>query len=207
MFKNAIAAFVFLFISSFTFAQTQKGSFALSGKTNLNSLFSNSTSYTDSIETGKTKSRDFSFSAAAGYFVMDHLNAGIAVSYSYDYSKGNLTGYFISQSRTQSFSVVPQVNYFIPLEGKLKPVVGAGFGYMWLEQRDSRVNDNNNLVYSLDGIAMSGSVGVSYFVLPSVSFDLGVQFSHSDLKDHLYPSQKQKTNSTGGNLGVTVFLK
>jgi len=206
--KNSITTVLFLCFCVSASAQTNKGNFALSGKTNLNFLFSNATQSTDSVETGKINNHQFAFSAAAGYFVIDHLNLGISGSYSYDYTKSNSSNYFpaIIQSRTQSFTIIPQVNYFIPIAGKLKPVAGAGLGYMWLEERDSRVNENGNLLYSMSGTTLTGSVGVSYFILPSVSFDLGFQFSHANLKEKSNPSVKQKINSTTGNLGITVFL-
>ena len=45
-----------LLLSIEDYSQTKKGTFALSGKTDLNFLFSNNTIGTDSINYGKTKS-------------------------------------------------------------------------------------------------------------------------------------------------------
>ena len=40
--------------------------------------------------------------------------------------------------------ILTQLQYYFPLEGKLKPFVAIGAGYSWLQERDSRVTENNN---------------------------------------------------------------
>lgn len=82
--------------------------------------------------------------------------------------------------------------------------IGAGYG--WLEERDSRVTDNNNTVYSLSGPAFTGGGGVSYFITSSISFDLGLQYSYSRFKDKFMAEQIQKQNQFAGRMGVSVFF-
>jgi outer membrane protein W len=174
----------------------------------LNVLFSNTSVGTDSIETGKIKNNQFAFTAAAGYFLIDNLTAGISATYSYDYttSKPGMYGESSIGTITQAFTIMPQVNYYLPVQGKLKPFVGIGVGYLWLEQKDSRVNENENKVYSMSGTSLSGGAGLSYFINQSVSFDLGFQYYHNHLKDKMNPEQIRKQNAVSGTLGVSVFF-
>jgi outer membrane protein len=197
-----------MFFCCSAFAQTNKGNFVLSGNTNLNVLFSNTSVGTDSIETGKIKNNQFAFTAAAGYFLLDDLTAGISATYSYDYttSKPGMYGESSIGTITQAFTIMPQVNYYLPVQGKLKPFVGIGVGYLWLEQKDSRVNENENKVYSMSGTSLSGGAGLSYFINQSVSFDLGFQYYHNHLKDKMNPEQIRKQNAVSGTLGVSVFF-
>ena len=203
-FKTFFVAIFLLFISSSTFAQTLKGNFVLSGKTGLNFLFTNITTGIDSVETGKSKSNEYDYSLGAGLFIADNLSFGVAGTYSYNYSK--IESESITENITQSITIIPQLQYYFPLEGKLKPVVYMGGGYVWLKERDSRVINFYNSVYSLSGPSFAGGVGFSYFVIPYVSFDLGFQYSYMKLKDKLNPEQFQKQNQLAGTMGVSVFF-
>lgn len=196
-----------LFCSSAS-AQTEKGNFVISGKTDLNFLFANTVLGTDSVETGKIKNNQFGFTAAAGYFILNNLNIGISGSYSYSYTKTNATQLLPDNTETitQSFTILPQANYYFPVAGKLRPFVGIGAGYIWLEERDSRFTGNNNEVYSMNGTVFTAGAGLSYFINHSVSFDLGFQYSHSKLKEKRNESQIQKQNSVAGTVGVSVFF-
>ena len=206
--KSFIPAILLVFFCSSAFAQTNKGNVVLSGNTNLNVLFSNTSVGTDSIETGKIKNNQFAFTAAAGYFLIDNLNAGISATYSYDYTntKPGMYGESSVGAITQAFTIMPQINYYLPVQGKLKPFLGIGVGYLWLEQKDSRVNNNENKVYSMSGTSLSGGAGLSYFINQSVSFDLGFQYLHNRLKDKLNPKFIRKQNAVSGTLGVSVFF-
>lgn len=202
--KNLFIAFLFLFFCSSTFAQTQKGNFVLSGKTGLNFLFSKITTGTDSIQTGKSNSREYDFTAGAGYFVANNLSLGVSGTYSYNYSK--IESGYITQNITEALTIVPQIQYYFPLEGKLKPAAAIGAGYVWLQQRDSRITENYNKVYSLSGPSFYGGLGLSYFVTKSLSFDLGFQYSYMKLKDKLGSEPPQKQNQLAGTMGISVFF-
>lgn len=206
--KRIIPILLFLFLKSSIFAQTQKGNLILSGKTDLNFLFSNIITGTDSVQTGKTTSNQFGFSAGAGYFVADNLSVGISGTYSYIYSKIGASNYQPSntQNITQSLTILPQLQYYFPVEGKLKPFAGIGAGYMWLQERDSRVTENYNKVYSLSGVAFTGGLGVSYFISKSVAFNLGLQYSYNRLKDELINSQIMKEKQFAADLGISLFF-
>lgn len=202
--KIFFVAILFLFISSSSIAQTQKGNFVLSGKTGLNFLFTNVTSGAGSIETGKSKSNDYAYALGADLFIADNLSFGVAGNYSYNYSK--IQSESITENITQTFTVIPQLQYYFPLEGKLKPVVSVGGGYAWLQEIDSRVTTFFNQIYSISGPAFAGGAGFSYFITPYVSFDLGFQYSYMKLKDKLASEQFQKQKQIAGSMGVSVFF-
>jgi outer membrane protein len=205
--KIFLAAMFLLSVSSTSFAQTQKGSFVLSGKTGLNILFSKVTTGIDSVSTGKSTSNDYDFALGIGYFVADNISIAVSGAYSYNYSKIE-QGYLTSgtQNITQSLSIVPQVQYYFPVYGKLRPSAAVGAGFSWLRQRDSRVSGNYNKVYELSGVPFYGGLGVSYFVSRAVSFDLGVQYSYTKFKDKLGSEQVQKQSQFAGTMGVSVFF-
>lgn len=196
-----------LIMSFSSIAQTQKGSFVLSGKTGLNFLFSKVTTGTDSIQTGKSKSNEYDFTLGAGYFFADNICVALSGIYSYKYYK-ILQGYLNAgtQNITHSLTIVPEVQYYLPVQGKLKPSVALGAGYTWLQQRDSRITENYNKVYDLSGIAFYGGLGVSYFITSSISFDLSAQYSYTKLKDKLNPNEFQKQNQLAGTMGISVFF-
>jgi len=90
--------------------------------------------------------------------------------------------------------------------GKLRPSAAAGVGYTWLRQRDSRVTENYNKVYELSGVSFYGGLGESYFITRFVSFDLGLQYSYTKLKDKLGSEQIQKQSQFAGTMGISIFF-
>jgi hemolysin activation/secretion protein len=86
----------------------------------------------------------------------------------------------------------------------MKPAVTIGIGYLSSRERDSKVPDNNNLVYSLKGPSYDAAAGLSYFIIPSASFDLGVQYTHNRLKDKLRIHEIEKQNIIAGTFGTTI---
>ena len=206
MTKLSTGLFLILFCSN-AFAQTKKGNFALSGKTDLNFLFSNNQVKMDSVKFGSGKSYQFGVSTGMGYFVADDFMVGVSGSYSYIYSKPEPgSNQYSSENITTTLGIIPQVTYYLPVEGKLRPSITAGAGYLWLKERDSRITDNNNLLNSLSGLSLNGAAGVSYFFNQSVSLDFGVQYTRNRLKNKLQTNQILIQNVVAGNIGVTVFF-
>jgi len=199
---------LFLLFSTASYSQTEKGTFALSGKTDLNFLFSNTTIGTDSIKTGSIKNNQFGFTICAGYFVADNFSIALSGVYSYSFTRiePNVYDPIGSENITTTLAVVPQLSYYFPLQGKLKPSLSVGAGYIWLRERDSNVSGNNNTVYSFAGPSFNGGAGLSYFITESVSFDLGLQYSHNRLKDKMQTNEIQKQNIVAGTFGVSVFF-
>lgn len=203
--KNYLTAFLCLFLSSAVFSQTQKGKIVLSGNTDLSFLFTKIISGTDSVQTGKTNSEQYAVSVGGGYFIADNISVGITGSYSYNYT--NIQGFGNTpKTITTSYTILPQFQYYIPVEGKLRPFAAVGAGYAWMEERDSRITDNHNRASLFSGAAFVGGAGVSYFITPSVAFDLGLQYTYSKLQDKLRVERFQKLSQFAGRIGVSVFL-
>jgi outer membrane protein len=202
--KTLSALIFFLFLFAAGYSQTEKGTFALSGKTDLNFLLSNTTLSRDSIDSDKTKSNQYGFTVGFGYFIANNFMIGLSGAYSYVDSK--IESPASIENITSTLAVIPQLSYYFPLEGNLKPLLTIGVGYLLLRERDSRATGNNNVVYSLSGPSYSGAAGVAYFITQSVAFDLGIQYAHNRLKDKEKSNEIQKQNIVAGNFGVSIFF-
>jgi len=206
--KNIIIVVYFGLLTSSAFSQTEKGRIVLSGKTDLNFLFSNTTLMRDSIDTDKMKSSQYGVTIGCGYFIADNLLISLSGAYSYTYTKAESGSYSSIgyETITTTLGVVPQISYYFPLEGKLKPSLSIGAGYIWMKERNSNVTGNNNIVYSFAGPSYNGGGGLSYFITESVAFDLGLQYTHNRLKDKVLQNEIQKQNVVAGTFGVSVFF-
>lgn len=154
------------------------------------------------------KSNQFAFNLGAGYFVTNNLAVALSGAYSYTdniVEPGNSNPARI-ETITTTLAVVPQLIYYFSTEGKWKPSLSAGIGYVWLKERDSRVSSNDNTVYSLAGPSFNVAGGVSYFISQSVAFELGLQYAHNRLNDKLNTNVVHKQNIVAPTLGVTIFF-
>lgn len=198
-----------LFLSLFfaSYSQTKKATLVLSGKTDLNFLFSNTTISRDSMDIPKSKNNQFGFNLGVGYFVAD--NFALALSGAYSYTDNKFEPFDFDPGKeaiTTTLAVVPQMIYYFPSEGKLKPSLNIGAGYLWLKQRASYASSNNNIVYSISGSSFNGAAGVSYFITKSIAFDVGLQYTHNRLRDKMRMNEIQNQNIVAGTLGVTIFF-
>lgn len=205
--KIFTVAALFLIIGKCGFAQTKKGTFVLSGQTNLNFQFSNTTIPRDSIASDRIENTQYNVTTGFGYFIANNFMVGVSGAYSYNYSKVPRTNYQSGHGNiTSTVAVIPSLNYYFPLNGKLRPTLSIGAGYLWLTERDSKVINNDNVVYLLKGPSFNGAAGLSYFITPSVSFDLGLQYAYNKLKDEMKIYETQKQNAVAGTFGVSVFF-
>jgi outer membrane protein len=205
--KKVRISLLFVLLSCVGYSQTQKGTFLLSGKTDMNFLFSNIETSRDSTATKKTKTNRFGGNIGIGYFIADNLSVLLSGTYSYAYKK--IEPFYFdpgSETITTTFGLIPQLSYYFPLDGKLRPSLTIAAGYLFLRERDSKVTNNNNLVYSLKGPSYNGAAAVSYFITQSIAFELGFQYTHNRLKDKLRTNEIQKHNIVAGTFGVTVFF-
>lgn len=143
-----------------------------------------------------------------GYFIADNFAVAVSGAYSYAYERFEAVNYSpaTTQTITTTLAVVPQLIYYFPLKGKLRPSLSVGAGYVWLKQRDTRYTGNNNEVYSLAGPSYNGAAGVSYFITKAMAFELGLQYSHNKLNDKLNTRVFQKQNAVAATLGISIFL-
>lgn len=77
--KSFIIIVLFVCIGAGSFAQTKKGNFALSGQTNLNFQFSNTSSVRDSSASDRIEDTRYNFTTGFGYFIANNLVIGFNV--------------------------------------------------------------------------------------------------------------------------------
>lgn len=186
-----IIASIYFFSSS---AQTEKGRFAISGKTDMSLMFGKTTIVRDSAQGQKQNSTAFNADIGFAYFVANNLAIGLSGSFQYnridaDNSIGYLQNYIAG--------VIPSITYFFPLKGKLKPNLSVGAGYLWYFTSD----------LDAEGLSLNVAPGVSYFVNRNISLDLGVQYSHSNLENKSGTSDISYQQQTIGLLaGLSLYF-
>ncbi len=175
-------------------AQTEKGRFAISGKTDMSLMFGKTTLVVDSASGQKQNSKAFNANLGFAYFVANNLAVGVSGSFQYkrvdaDNSIGYLQNYVAG--------VIPTVSYFFPLKGNLKPNISVGAGYVWFFT--SKLD--------AEGLSLNAAPGVSYFVNQNVSLDLGVQYSYNTLKNTShYSGISYKQQTIGLLAGLSVYF-
>jgi outer membrane protein W len=189
-------------------AQTQKGNFELSGKTDLNLLFSNITRSTDSLNLYTSNNQQLGFTIGSGYFVANNFSIAFSATYTYRYANYKPSYYLPVgyEMNTSTLAIIPQIRYYLPVSGKLRPSVAAGAGYNWSAERASGVSNPDNLLYSHKGPSYTAGVGVSYFFTQSFALDLNLQYAHNRLRSKLTPDEILIENVVVGFFGVSIFF-
>lgn len=176
------------------FAQTEKGRFAISGKSDMSLMFGKTTLLVDSTSAEKQNSKAFNANIGFAYFVANNLAIGLSGSFQYkrvdaDNSIGYLQNYVAG--------VIPTITYFFSVKGNLKPNISAGAGYLWFFTSE----------LDAEGISLNIAPGVSYFVNRNISLDLGVQYSHNNLKNKYQNSDNTYQQQTIGLLaGLSIYF-
>lgn len=199
---NALALF-----SSIS-AQTQQGSWVVSGKTGLgfNSVKTNYKINSNSYDLTKVSS--FTVSPSVGYFVINNLAAGIELSFLSLKTTNYLpSGVYIQppgepniyKTTETSFAVMPNATYYFPTGSPFRPYVGAGVGY---NVSKNYFAENNSL--KSNGLVWSGKGGFVYFLNSVAALDLGVGYHSIQKKNNIATTT---VGTFGGNVGISVFLK
>ena len=176
-------------------AQTEKGRFVLSGKTDLSLMFGKTSLVADSSVAGKSqKSRAFNADIGVAYFVAKNVAVSISGSFRYKGVESDYSSVFIHNFTA---AVIPGITYFIPLKGNLKPTISAGAGYIWYFTSDLEA----------EGLSLNVAPGFSYFVNKTVSLDLGVQYSFNNLTNKYRDFEVKYQQQTIGLLaGLSYYF-
>lgn len=190
LFILALFSFYFIHVS----AQTEKGQFAFSGKTDLSAMFGKTSLVLDSIGAGKSqKSRAFNADIGVAYFVANNLAVSVSGSFRYSGLESDYFGF----THNYTAGVIPGLTYFIPLKGNLKPTISAGAGYIWY------FTDN----LDAEGLSLNVAPGLSWFFNKNISLDFGVQYAYNDLKNKYYNHEiKYQQQSIGFLFGLSVYF-
>lgn len=196
-------------------AQTEKGTFAISGKTGLgfNSTtikYENSGNTTDGPKTSS-----FNITPSLSYFIIDNLSLGLDFDYKTSTTKQHgiifystaINGYsrVEAKSTATSLAVIPNATYFFS-KGKVRPFIEAGIGYANIKQKSETSDsvqylksDSNN-----NGYVWAAGGGLAYFITNTVSFDLGLAYGEYNYKEE---NSNVKSGAFSANVGISIFLK
>lgn len=200
-------------------AQTEKGTFMITGQTGLGFTSSTVKFEYQGQEIDGPKTNSFNISPSVGYFVIDNLAIGLDIDYKTATTKQEI---YISESLTtgavstvnskstlSTIFIMPNATYFFS-KGKARPYLSASAGIAQIKQdvnSSGTLLDGNTLSgynNKNNGFVWSGSGGIAYFVTNTICFDLGLGYTKYSYKDE---GIKTKTGTFGANIGISVFLK
>lgn len=201
-------------------AQTEKGSFIISGKTGLDFTSNNVKYKMGGQTTDGPKTNTFNISPTIGYFVVDNFALGLAFDYKTSTSKqqieilsSNITGGYTTEKtkeRQTTLSIVPNATYFFS-KGKTRPYLGAGLGLAntKYQKSDYTNNSSNGDQFSYfssnnNGLVWTANGGLLFLIAPNISIDLGLGYANYSFKDN---GVKTSSSAFGANAGINVFLK
>ncbi len=173
-------------------AQTEKGTWMVSGKSEISFNSVNTKVKYDGTELGEDKTSTFTFSPSASYFVINNLAVGLGLSYVHTKNE---------DVKSDTFVAMPQATYFFDTPGNVKPYFEAGIGYA-----SNTMSDGDDEVKA-DGLAYGAGLGVAYFINPSVAFNLGLNYSGANLQYSEDSKVKTDISTLGVGAGVSVFFK
>lgn len=184
-------------------AQTEKGSWVVSGKTGLGFNSVNTKYKAEGQSYDGPKVSTFSITPSVGYFVIDNLAAGIDLSYISTKTKVDMP--YINEnyeSTTSTFAIMPNATYYFPTGSSFRPYVGAGVGYGTSKGTESDAVLSGS--ESAGGLLWGAKGGFVYLMNSTVGLDLGLGYnSFQNKKDNVTTN----VGTFGVNLGVSFFLK
>ncbi|HEU4788854.1 MAG TPA: outer membrane beta-barrel protein [Flavobacterium sp.] len=196
-------------------AQTEKGTFAISGKTGLG-FNSTTVKYENSGNTTDgPKTNSFNISPSVSYFIIDNLSLGLDFNYKTVSTKqkilvltpDGMNGMIIDEKNTNNtLSIIPTATYFFS-KGKTRPYLNAGIGFGNTKQENNYSASSpeiSNFSTSNNGLVWGAGAGLAYFISKTISFDLGLDYSEFSFKEN---NVKTKSGAFGANIGISVFLK
>ncbi|REG96283.1 outer membrane protein [Flavobacterium aquicola] len=208
-----IAALIYF---SAIIAQTEKGTFVISGKSGLGF---NSTTVKYNYEgqtTNGPKTSSFTISPSVGYFIIDNLELGLELDYSNKKTKSHFDKYYDDYSVMYDakeiqniFSIMPNVTYFFS-KTKVRPYLNTGIGFANFKLESTSVSstsDGSAYYYeknSGNGLTWNAGGGLAYFITKSFSFDLGIDYTKFTYKKD---GVKTKSGVLGANIGISLFIK
>lgn len=182
-------------------AQMEKGSWVISGSTNLG--YNN---VTTKYSSGNVSATDpsvstFNVTPSVGYFVQDKLAVGLDLGFSSVSQKDGSDKTTISTT-----SVLPNAVYYFKNASTIVPYLGAGVGYA--STKVSETYNNKTDSDSIDGFAWKAKGGVVFLINQTVGIDLGLGYNQFTNKQTVLGTEYKTTVGTFGvNAGLSVFLK
>ncbi len=149
--KSKLVLFVaILLVSSFSFAQTQKGNWIISGNSSLQVMNAKPEQASSGVTT-------VTLNPSVGYFVIDGLAVGAGVT-------------LVSAEGSTVFAVLPTASYYFQTASSVKPYLQLGVGYGSLKSGGN----------SLGGLALGAGGGIVYLINKNVGLNAGLQYVRGD---------------------------
>ncbi len=145
----------------------------------------------------------FQVSALAGFFLVDSLEIGVAVSFEYSKYKATESGDAVSHL---TIFIGPQIGYFFNTYSNLVPYVGAAvqyysYTYKQMPASGTESEDKEN------GYLIEPRVGLNLFLSDSIAFAPCLFFQYMTAKEKdSDPENVVKITDFGLRLGFNVFL-
>ena len=188
-------------VFGFANAQTEKGSWVISGSTTLG-FNSVSTKYkVDGNTIDGPKISTFTITPSVGYFVIDKLAVGLDLGFTSMTTK-LAEGPYNYKSTKSTFSILPTATYYFKSDSKFMPYLGAGLGY-----GSTKTKEDGEDSYTVDGFSWKAKGGIAYLITDKVAVDLGLSFNQFSNKESEYGYDiKTKINTFGVSAGFSIFL-
>ncbi|MFV0604319.1 MAG: outer membrane beta-barrel protein [Niabella sp.] len=196
--KASFLSVLFVLLTFVIQAQTQKGKWTVSGKTGLDFNSSTSKYYNDGSTNSALdyKSQSFSIAPSVGYFVIDNLALGLSGLFQ---SSKNKDGNDSWSDATNFYAIMPIANYYIPLDGMVRPVIGVGAGYGGMSNGSNQTDKDR-------GFLAAGSAGIAIFLNNTISFDISGQYQYSNFKNASDSKLGVKSGTISALAGFSLFF-
>lgn len=204
-----------LLISFTNLAQTEKGSYYLSGLSNANFNLNRGFYYTEEqgLEANNIKQTQVQVGLSGGYFIVDNFAVGLIVNAA---RSKRFSGSLFNQEATnylnQSISVGPSFSYFFHKESNWRPFVSTSVRY-----GRTRIDfEQFNATSKAKNLNIGLNAGIAYFISENWSINGGIQtlgrwelgeniFGTDDLDDNFGKSNFSSLNFSGA-LGLTIYF-
>ena len=187
-----------LIVSSFTiFAQTEKGNIELSGGAGFQFISSHLKYVNDGVTTGEATTNSFSFLPSIGYFVIDNLAIGLAGNFTSSSTKEEGDA---DKSISTSILIIPTAIYYVPMDGKIRPIIQIGAGLTSMSQKYGSEKS------SASGLAINFGAGIASFIKDNISINFGLSYTLATLTDKDDNKSKLKEGNFGTNIGFSIYF-
>ncbi|NEM98541.1 outer membrane protein [Pontibacter burrus] len=204
--KKLFTIAVFALLGTGAFAQTSKGTIAVSARVSLNNSL-NKTSYSD--ENYKSDVSGFSFSGSFGYFIKDNVMVSPFIGYEYYNSlstnDNSNSSYSRAHHRNKRYSAGASLSKYYMLSERIA-VTGSGAISLY-KGTDESTYDSNSIEDYKDkskGFAISVSPGIAFF--PTDRIELSTSFGRLSYNRSLSERTRanQITETTSSKLGFNL---
>jgi hypothetical protein len=173
-------------------ADLTPGTFEVQGNSNV--LFNSGSEKVTGSETKDTM--EYGLDVRGLYYAIPNLGVGLTLGY------GNLSSKVAGfKSGSSSYVVGPAVAYEVPVAPQLAVFGFGDLGYVSETQTADGAAD-----VKATGYEANLELGVKYFLVKNFSFNAGLGYSYTSVKDDATPQLTTTTRGFGLNVGLSVYF-